>query len=94
MSSYNLDDGIQDDFKFILNGIEYIMKYPTTEDVDQVKTKKMTDQQAMEFMYAFITPVNKESASIQDNLKKTNIKKVGKFNEMIESEFLNVKKDD
>jgi len=86
MSGYNLDEKVAEEFSFTINGIEYSMRYPNTEEIEA--QGKMTDEQAAEFMYGFITPKKEGDPEIKVTLKKANIKKMQNFTKMIETEFM------
>ena len=82
---HNLDEDAAEYFEFILGGHTYKMRYPTTEDVEAAD-KLSTDEEKKAWMYSFIAPVG-EAPSIDEALKKSNIKVVRNFNTMISTEF-------
>lgn len=83
---YNLDDQVQDDFSFILNGKEYRMRYPTTEEALKVQEIKDESKDQLDWLYSFVTPVG-DAPPIKDVLNKVNVKKLKKFTEMVTTEF-------
>lgn len=86
MSNYNLDDEAGEDFfEFVLNGIQYRMRYPTTEEVE--KQDKLSDSEKDKWSFSLITPVNDTDPSIEEALKQVNVKKVQRFTQMIRTEF-------
>lgn len=93
MSTYNLNDNVNEYFEFILGGFTYRMKYPTVEETEQVqadikKAREDKDEDKIaETMYRFISSENIEAPDIREALKKQNIKVMQNFNKMIESEF-------
>ena len=86
MSTHNLDEGATDSFEFVMGGHTYSMRYPNTEEIAEAeKLSKETDKQ-VQWFYSFITPVGK-GPSIEDAMKKANIKLVKRFNKMVADEF-------
>ena len=97
---YNLTDNVDDGFKFDIRGKVFFMRYPTTEEIEELQrmadeSKESTDKGAtsleenakvQEYMYGFISPVDHE-ASIRDTLKSENLKVLQRFNTMVKSEF-------
>lgn len=83
----NLDtETDQEFFEFIVDGKNYRMRYPTTEEVEHSQ-KLEDDEKKSEWLYSFIEPVEKDTPAIRDVLKKKNIKFLKRFNEMIITEF-------
>lgn len=83
----NLDtETDQEFFEFIVDGNNYRMRYPTTEEVEGAQKLK-DDENKADWLYSFIQPVNKESQPIKEVLKKKNIKFLKRFNEMVTTEF-------
>ena len=93
MSTYNLNDNVQESFEFILGGFTYKMKFPTVEETEAVQAvlqeaeKSKDTSKVLEQMYQFISSDNKEAPAIGDILKKQSIKVIQNFNEMIKTEF-------
>lgn len=93
MSTYDLNDNVEDSFSFILGGFTYNMRYPTVEELENVQTalkKAQEDEDTktiMDQMYQFISPVDKDAPSISETMKKQNLPVIKKFNEMIKTEF-------
>lgn len=93
MSTYDLNDNVEDSFSFILGGFTYNMRYPTVEELENVQTalKKAQEDEdtktVMDQMYQFISPVDKDAPSIGETMKKQNLPVIKKFNEMIKTEF-------
>lgn len=99
MSSYNLTDNVNEDFQFTINGVEYKMRYPLVEELE--KLQQMSEQQQKDekagkevntkeletYMYTFISPVKADSPSIEEILKKQNVKVLQNFNTMFKTEF-------
>lgn len=84
---HNLDEAIADDFGFVLNGHEYRMRYPTTEEVVKAQDLKENSKEQLGWLYQFVTPVKPDSPAIKDALNGVNVKKLRKFTEMITEEF-------
>lgn len=93
MSTYNLNDNVQDYFEFILGGHTYKMKYPTveeTENIQKLLSEAKEDSDSTEIlsqMYQFISSDDEKAPPIAEALKKQNIKVIQNFNEMIKTEF-------
>lgn len=97
---YNLTDNVNDGFKFDIRGKVFFMKYPTTDEIEELQ--KMTDeskaastsgettleeqQKVQEYMYSFISPVEHETP-IREAMKSENLKVLQRFNQMVKSEF-------
>ncbi len=88
---HNLDENVTESFGFILGGVEYQMKYPTTEEIQaisDIETQKedgKTDSQAAKkqekLLMDLITP------DFSEAYKKMNVKQLRTFNTMIFEEF-------
>lgn len=93
MSTYNLNDNVQDYFEFILGGHTYKMKYPTVEETETVQKllkdaqEKGDTSEILLQMYQFISSDDEKAPPIAEALKKQNIKVIQNFNEMIKTEF-------
>ena len=97
---YNLTDNVNDGFNFDVRGKVFFMKYPTTEEIEELN--RMTEeskssakdgevsleenQKVQEYMYSFITPVDHDT-SIRDAMKTENLKVLQRFNAMVKAEF-------
>lgn len=92
MSSYNLNDNVNDSFQFELSGHKYTMRYPTVEETEQIQSavKKATDEDnqslVLEVVYELITGED-NAPDIKDVLPKQNIRVLKNFTEMIKVEF-------
>lgn len=93
MSTYNLNDNVQESFEFILGGFTYKMKYPTVEETEAVQAvlkeaeKTKDTEKVQQQMYQFISSDDEKAPPISEILKKQNIKVLQNFNEMIKAEF-------
>lgn len=96
---YNLTDNVNDGFKFDIRGKVFFMKYPTTEQIEELQnmaqeSKGSSDKgvsvedsnKVQDYMYQFITPVEHD-VSIRDALKHENLKVLQRFNQMVKAEF-------
>ncbi len=97
---YNLTDNVNDGFKFDVRGKVFFMKYPTTEEIEELN--RMTEeskssgttsevslednQKVQEYMYSFISPVDHDTP-IRDAMKTENLKVLQRFNAMVKAEF-------
>ena len=97
---YNLTDNVNDGFNFDVRGKVFFMKYPTTEEIEELN--RMTEeskssakdgevsleenQKVQEYMYSFITPVDHDTPN-RDAMKTENLKVLQRFNAMVKAEF-------
>jgi hypothetical protein len=86
MSAHNLDEGATDSFEFIMGGHTYSMRYPNTEEITEAEKLASDSDKQVQWFYSFITPVG-EGPSIEETIKKANIKLVKRFNQMVAAEF-------
>lgn len=102
MSNYNLSDNVQDSFEFNIRGLDFVMRYPRTDEIDIVQELNVQLEEAQEnkdkdaikqcneeletFLYSFISPKGHEQ-SITDVLDKENIKVMKNFQKMIRIEI-------
>lgn len=102
MSNYNLSDNVQDNFTFELRDKKYVMRYPITEEVENIQsltalieeaaTAKNDDEvkslsnQLEGVLYGFITPEGHD-VPIKKALQKENIRVMRNFNKMIRTEL-------
>lgn len=84
--SYNLDQDTPEYFEFILGGNTYKMVYPTTEEIDLMRKEK-DDEKRGEMMFEKIKPVTDGAPSIDEALKKKNVKVLSHFYKMIKDEM-------
>lgn len=99
MSSYNLTDNVNEDFQFSIAGTEYKMRYPLVEELEALQTmseenqklekegKEVDNKKLETYMYTFISPVIADSPSVEEILKKQNVKVLQNFNTMFKTEF-------
>lgn len=85
-NTHNLDENASEFFEFILGGNNYRMRYPNAEEAEEAQ-KLENEEKRTEWLYNFIEPVSKEAPPIREALKKINVKKMVKFNQMVISEF-------
>lgn len=93
MQSYNLDEDTQESFKFEVGGNTYQMRYPTTEEMMDMRERalKQKDRPLIEQMretYAYITPVTEGAPPIEEVMNGKSVKVLKNFNNMIKAEFL------
>lgn len=67
----NLDESFAEYFEFRLRGNVYRMRYPTVEETDIIRDTARAGEevQGRELMFALITPLDPEVASIRDVYK-------------------------
>jgi hypothetical protein len=88
MSSYNLTDNVNESFEFTIGGVAYTMQEMVEKNQKDEKAGKEVDEKEVNsYMYTFITPKEAESPSIEEILKKQNIKVLQNFNTMFKTEF-------
>lgn len=97
---YNLTDNVEDGFKFDIRGKVFFMKYPTTEEIEElqkmaVNVKEASDsgdvtveqnEEVQDYMYQFISPIEHDT-TIREALKSENLKVLQRFNTMVRTEF-------
>lgn len=66
---YNLDEDVRESFRFSVKGHEYDFRQMTTEEIDNFQKLK-GEREIREYLYTFVTPVNKESPAFTDLSKK------------------------
>lgn len=99
MPSYNLTDNVNESFEFTIGGVAYKMRYPLVEEMEEFqrlvreyneaekRDENPSEKPINDFMYSYITPVDENSSSIEETLKKQNIKVLQNFNTMFRTEF-------
>ena len=101
MSNYNLTDNVNDSFSFSIDGIQYNVRYPLMEELEELQTlnaeienkrKKgelnpKDEMKVQEWIYGFITSEVEGSPSITETMKKQNFKVMQNFNTMFKTEF-------
>jgi hypothetical protein len=99
---YNPTDNVDDNFTFEIRGKKYVMRYPITEEVEEVQNISAKLQKAQDdnntdeikklsdsleaYLYGFITPEGHETP-IKEALRKENIRVMRNFNTMIKTEL-------
>lgn len=101
MSNYNLDEQAAESFPFTLKGHQYEMRYPTTEELEDVPqapdTTKLDDAQKLKankdyteklnaYFYGFIKCAD-DGPAVEEALKKANILTLRHFAVMIKTEL-------
>lgn len=100
--SYNLSDNVNDTFPLELRGLKYVMRYPTTGELEEIEAigaeyQKLRDEGEPEkakeantrledFLYSLITPVEHQG-NFKDAIKKENVLVFRNFNTMIKKEL-------
>lgn len=87
LSSYNLDDGVNEYFEFIVKGNTYRFKYPTTEEMEGLRKIEGDDEKATGFLLNFINKVDEKSPDFKDIQKQMTVAHWVKFREMITKEM-------
>lgn len=85
-SVHNLDDGVSEAFEFVLEGHHYLMKYPTTDDMDEI-AKETDNDKVNKKLYSYITAVSKDSPKFSDLIRRVSIKKGSRFIAMLQEEI-------
>ena len=85
-NNYNFDE-IQDESpEIILGGQKYQLKYPTIEELEKIQELK-TDEERTDAIYSFVQKTEEKQPEFRDVLKKSNIKVMIAFTNMIKKEF-------
>lgn len=85
--TYNLDDSVNESFKFIANGHTYIFRHLNTEEIDAMRKVSEDEGKFKEFIAQFITKENESSPDFIDIFKKMITPQWRNFNKMIKAEF-------
>lgn len=83
--TYNLSDGVQEYFEFILKGHHYRFRHLTTEELDEFKKLKGDELQV--YIYKFITKVDPASPEFSDIAKTMISPEWANFTKMVTTEF-------
>jgi hypothetical protein len=86
-SDYNLDEQVAENFQFILGGFTYVMRYPTTEEIQKGGELKDGSPEQQDWLYSFISCEDPKAPKIKEVMKKINVKKLQMFTKMITTEF-------
>lgn len=92
MSTYNLNDNVNDSFEFELAGHRYTMRYPTVEETEKIQgavkeaDKDDNPMATLDSVYDLIEGQG-DAPSIKKLLPKQNIRVLKNFTEMIKVEF-------
>ena len=85
---HNLDEGVEESFKFELLGHIYKFSHLNTDEIEELQSFEKDDNKGMKkFLYKFITPVGKGSPSFQETTKKMITPHWKKFMVMVKTEF-------
>lgn len=83
---HNLDE-IAEYFEFQLKGHQYRFRHLTTDEIEALQKMGSDDAKSREYLYTFITPINKESPAFKKIAKTMITPHWVKFREMIRAEF-------
>lgn len=83
---YDLDQDVQETFRFTLKGYAYDFRQMTTEEIDEFQSKK-NDKEIREYLFTFITPVEEKSPKFTEISKQMIAPHWVKFLEMIKTEM-------
>lgn len=84
--TYNLDEGINESFEFILGGHTYKMRYMTTEEMIELQKLENDPKAQTEFIKPYITG-DEGAPDIADVMNKMTVPQLKRFNEMMKTEF-------
>lgn len=84
---HNLDENTNDYFKFILGGVTFNFRYPTTEEVEQARTLDTdSTKDLLKWVSRFITRADNKKYDFAKMYKGMNIKTARAFNKMVKAE--------
>lgn len=91
MSSYNLNDNVNENFGFEVGGHSYLMRYPSVEEIEGlqkvIKESENDTEKILDYVYAFVS-ADEGTPPLKDVMRKQNVKVMVNFTNMIKSEFV------
>ncbi len=86
-NKYNFDDITNADRPVIvMGGKQYVLRYPTLEEVEALQ-KLENDDQRGDVMYSYIEPTEEGQPPFKELLRKQDIRVVKAFSQMLRKEF-------
>lgn len=83
---YDLDDGVNEYFEFILKGHLYHFRYPSTDEIDEIAEIKTT-KQMKETLSKFITKGQEDAPEFTEITEQLTIPHWARFRDMIIKEM-------
>lgn len=71
MSNYNLTDNVNDSFTFQVSGVEYSMRYPLVEQIEEMQDMVTAAEESQKEINR-LKRENQETQGLEDKLKKQN----------------------
>ncbi len=85
---HNLDEGVEESFNFQLLGHVYNFRHLNTEEIETLQTfKKEDDKGTKEFLFKFVTAVDKDAPPFSETTKKMLTPHWRRFIDMVKTEF-------
>ncbi len=84
---YDLDEGVVEYFDFKLFGHTYRFKHMNTEEVQAIRELGEDGTKVQEYLYKFVSAVDKDTPDFMEVSKKMTIPHLQKFQKMIRTEF-------
>lgn len=84
---HDLDEGVVEYFDFKVFGHTYRFKHLNTEEVQAIQAMGEDGAKVQEYLYKFISPVDKDAPDFPEIAKRMTIPHFQKFQKMIRVEF-------
>lgn len=84
---YNLDEGIQEYFEFIIKGNKYKFRHLNTEEMEKFRDVAEDEEKAKTFLFDFISKENEDSPDFSEIAKQMIAPQWIKFRKMLFSEM-------
>lgn len=84
---YNLDEGIQEYFEFIIKGNKYKFRHLNTEEMEKFRVISEDEEKAKTFLYDFISKESDEAPDFSEVAKKMITPQWVKFRKMLLAEM-------
>lgn len=82
----DLDKDVEEGFRFKLGGNLYFMRFPTTEELEEIQ--KIGDElKQTEALFELAKPEDEKAPSLKEALKKKNVKVLQKFRDLLVSQI-------
>lgn len=84
---YNLDQDVQESFKFIFGGVTYIFKHLNTEQMDELLKFRQDPNKFIDYVIQFITPEDPKALPFKEARMKMLAPHMKNFNKMLIAEL-------
>lgn len=84
---YNLDQDVQESFKFTLGGFTYIFKHLNTEQMDELLEFRSDPKKFIDYVVEFISPEDPKAPPFKEARLKMLAPHIKNFNKMLIAEL-------